>query len=198
MNPVSVHRLEQDERVLDIEVWHVDHEEKVVRLAMLDFDADLVAQFVAETVPDDYVLFILMADRSFPATLLRLPEGRLTLRLSDPDADYLSRCRAAIDKLLPMLAGQDIEAVVVDIDRFGRPDPLQGALSLWSLEAEERVPQVTELVHEIEREFDVHFSRTGLGRPHQEYFARTVESQPHFAWNPVQQQVVRRNWPYTG
>jgi hypothetical protein len=198
MNPVESHRLEQEGRVLDIDVWHVDHTEKVVRLSMLDFDADLVAQFVADTVPDDYSLFIHLAGRSFPATLLRLPEGRLGLRLNDPDADHLARCRAAIDKLLPMLAALDIEAIAEGIDRYGRPQPLEGAMWLWTMGGEASEQEVAELVRSVNREFDVLFAHFLCGRRHPAAFASTANSQAHFAWDPVQEQVVRRNWPYTG
>lgn len=191
---------------LDIEVG-LNHAEKVATLFMLEFDDALVTAFLAGGLPSDfgvrvddmlfeqvadlprYDLVISLAGRRHPTRLLRLPDGQVTLRLGDPDAAYLACCQIAIDQVLEALAEQDIDAVVQGMDRYGRPRPREGFLHLFAAtSSNQQEEQVLAISRGIGEACGVDLIALGFR------IDRTIELDPHFAWDSSTSSVVRRNW----
>ena len=130
---IALKSLEDDQASLDIEL-ELDRERKVVTLHMLEFDAGHITSFLVQTLPHEYRirvddslfqhvlklprndLVIALAGRRHQAHIAHLSNGRVAIRLGDPDAEYLGKCRRAIEQLLPVLHDIGIEAVVTGID----------------------------------------------------------------------------------
>lgn len=199
----------ESDRQLEIEVER-DRARKVVTLHMLEFDADLVADFVQNDLPWDfnvrvddslfehttnrelYELVIELAGRHHPVRFHYLANGQVRLRLGDLDADIVVRCRSAMAQLLPASAALGLQAIVADVDRHGRPMPVDGSMQL--------LVRVQDLDHEgllthIDAAAQAHgvpIHAVTYSRCHG-YLDQAVDG-PHFAWDPAEQCVALRNW----
>lgn len=189
---------------LDIEL-HIDRARRIVRLDMLEFDADLVVAFLKDRVirghgvqvdgiePDrPFQLVITLSGRHHPARLNVHSDGRYSLRLLDPDASYLVQCQLAIAHLLAALHEREIEAFITGIDPRGRPEPDDGFLHLYArTSSEEQVRQVEEVRKHTQTKFNVSvcvLGPTNAWGPLD--LVRSAEA--HFEWDPSTRQVVRR------
>jgi hypothetical protein len=199
---ISLKSLDDGRESLDIDL-EIDHEARRATLLMLEYDPTLVTSFVTRTLPeygvrvggaDGYAIVISLAGRAFPAKLQRLADGRVEIRLGDPDAAYLARCEKAMAKLFEGLAALDIEAVVPDVDRLGRPDVDDGEfLTFLVSEANRGRDDVYALVAEVCTEFDVNICPHAFALEHG-YVEAVVRREAHFAWDPFTRKVVTRNW----
>lgn len=197
------------DRQLEIEVER-DRARKVITLHMLEFDADLVADFVQNDLPWDfhvrvddalfehtmnrelYELVIALAGRHHPVRFHYLANGQTRRRLGDPDADIVVRCRGAMDQLLPALAVRGLHAIVAAVDRHGRPLPIEGAMQI--------LVRVQDLEHEgLQTQIDTAAQAHGVPihvatySTCHGYLDQAIEG-PHFAWDLAEQRVVLRNW----
>lgn len=199
----------ESDRQLEIEVER-DRTRKVITLHMLEFDADLVAAFVANDLPWDfnvrvddslfehvlnldlYELVIDLAGRHHPVRFHYLEDGQMRLRLGDPDADLVARSRSAMDQLLPALATLGLQVIVADVDCHGRPMSAGGSMQL--------LVRVQDLDHEaLLTQIDAAAQAHGMpinavtySRCHG-YIDQAVDG-PHFAWDSEEQRVVLRKW----
>jgi len=194
----------------------IDRKRQLVRLAMLEFDSGLLAHFVLDILPrehgvvaaeDDsdidearlprrpaYSLVVVLAGREHPARVLRLRDGDVTVTLGDPDAAYLARCEDAIAELLQAVDGRDIEAVVVGVDRYGRPEPDEGFLHLLhDLNDEARQDELHELCRSVGQKHEVSIIETRFVRPCID-LRHAIAKEHHFAWDAAGRRIVRRNW----
>ncbi len=194
---------------LDID-FHIDRAQRIVRLDMLEFDADLVISFLTDELlreqairvdglesgqpsPEQpYQLVITLAGRPHPARLAQRSDGRYVLRLLDPDAAYLTQCQLAIAHLLSALQERDIEAFITGIDARGRPAPNEGFLHLFArARSDGQEQEVEELRKETEQRFSVSVCVLRLTNSQGQLdHVRSMEA--HFEWDPSTQQVVRR------
>jgi hypothetical protein len=189
---ISWKGLDDDLEGLDIEV-ELDRERKVVTLHMLEFEAEHVTSFLVDSLPWDfmvrvddslfehvlnlprYELVIALAGRHHPVTF-QYPDGRMTIRLGDPNGAYLAKCEQAIAQILSALHSRDIEGVVAGVARYGRPEPNEGFLHLLArAQGEAQEEDVLKLCNE----------------------ADVLAHEAHFAWDPETRRVVRRNWSPT-
>lgn len=199
----------ESDRQLEIEVER-DRARKVITLHMLEFDADLVADFVQNDLPWDfhvrvddslfehtmnrehYELVISLAGRHHSVQFHYLSNGQARLRLGDPDADIVARCRSALEQLLPALAASGLHAIVADVDRRGRPLPINGAMQLLirvqDLGHDGLLTQINAAAHA----HGVPIHAVTYSRCHG-YLDQAVDG-PHFAWDLPEQRVVLRNW----
>jgi hypothetical protein len=194
----------------------IDHERRLVTLAMLEFDSALLVRYVMDILPRDYGvvvaeddedvdeawlprrpeyrLVVVLAGREHPARVVRLRDGSVTVALGDPDAVYLARCRKAIEPLLSSLHGMGIEAVVAGIDRYGRPEPNEGFLHLFArTEWKVQEDDVERLCMKVERAHNVSISAVSFSKLYGDA-ERVIAHEPHFAWDSKAKQVVARNW----
>lgn len=203
-----------DDLAIELEL---DKEARTVTLCMREFDHDLVVAFVRDEMlhlpqlcgvrvddslfehvnqRDLYQLFVELAGRRHPAQMDYLVDGRVKLRLGDPDAEYLRRCEAAIEQLLREAAALDIEAVVAGVDHFGRPAPdRDGYLLVMHPHMEfsdRRLDKLRDLEQAIEAGHAVCVTFTGYA--HRVGDFTSAVAAPHFAWDPSTRRVVRRNW----
>lgn len=209
--PVSLKSTDEGRESLDIEV-ELDHGRRVVRLHMLEFDEGPVASYLLNGLSTDfgvrvddsgpahlltlprYAVVIVLAGRHHPARIQQDVAGRTSLRLGDPDADYLGRCRAAIAELLQSVDGLDVDAVVVGADRYGRPEPNEGFLHLLhDLDDEARQDELHELCRRVGQKHDVSIIEMRFVLPCID-LKYAIANERHFAWNPLARRVVLRNW----
>jgi hypothetical protein len=208
---ISLKSLEEGMESLDIEL-SLDREKRLVTLHMLEFEAGHVASFLTQSLPrefgirvDDspvghvptlprYDLVIALAGRHHPARLAHLSDGRVAIRLLDPDATYLMRCQRAIEQVLSMLNRRGIEAVVAGIDHYGRPEPNEGFLHVFVRTGDDaQLDTVHQLCQEVGQEHAVDLCPLRFSRP----FGDTdwvIAREPHFAWDAAMRKVVLRNW----
>ena len=196
---------------LDIEVA-LDHLRSVVTLHMLEFDAEQVASFVQQGLPQEfnvrvdtrasehaltlprYKLVIALAGRHHPARLQYLSTGRLSIRLGDPDAAYRARCQKAIERVLQALSLVGIEAAAVGINHHGFPVPKEGFLDLFArTEGGAQDDEVHRICMEVGRDcgVDICFLRSSNGYADVE---QVLKYEPHFAWDKRAGQLAHRNW----
>jgi len=205
--------LENDRESLDIEV-EVDGSREVVTLHMLAFDHDQVASFLASgrlrelgiRIDDSAVedalampvfrLVIDLAGRHHPVCVLHRSYGRLALRLDDPDAEYLDKCREAIELTLSRLHSKGIEGVVLGIDQYGRPAPSEGVLELCVRVDSAQCAEVKRVVNEVVGETGVAIVSMAHG-VRADVVAALMEREPCWAWSPEALRALPRHWPGT-
>jgi hypothetical protein len=187
---------------LDIEL-ELDREHRLVILHMLEFDAELVTAFVTKGLPGEYGaalkegrrLAVSLGGRFHPVRFRHRDGGGVELRLGDSDGGFLAICSTTIGTLLSTLAARDIEAIVVGVDRFGRPKPSErNTLYVFTRHLNEA--QEDYVMHhcvQLGLQQGIVFWYTRFCREYgdtDEVFPRV----PHFSWDPVLQRVVTRNW----
>jgi hypothetical protein len=211
--PIALKSIE-DREGLEIDT-ELDHARRVVTLHMLEFDAAQVTSFLVRALPNEfgvlvgetlakdmlslppYGLVIALAGRNHPALVQHLNSGDFAIRLCDPDAAYLVRCHAAIEELLQALDRRDIEAVVVGVDRHGRPEPVEGFLYLLhDLHDDARQDEVYELCETVGTKHEVSVVETRFLRPCID-LRYAIAKEPHFAWSRLTGRAVLRNWERT-
>lgn len=206
LKPFHLEGVNEGQTGLDIEA-ELDREHRVVTLHMLEFDAALIESFLEDgglrelgvRVDDStfgdvltlplYRLVIDLAGRHHPASLQYLRTGRISVRLGDPNAEYLARCRRAIELVLSRLHTAGIEAVILGIDRYGRPAPTDGHLELYAFLNDGQAGKVARVAAEVEAETRVRIA-TMCDAVHRDELATVMRHERCWAWAPDVRQVV--------